>query len=32
MRYRAMIHTAIDQQNWGLIGLTPKLMMQAAAK
>jgi hypothetical protein len=31
MRYRAMIHTAIDQQNWGLIGLTPKLM-QAAAK
>jgi hypothetical protein len=25
MRYRSMIHTAIDQQNWGLIGLTPKL-------
>ena len=32
MRYRSMIHTAIDQQNWGLIGLTPKLMMQAVAK
>ena len=32
MRYRAMIHTAIDQQNWGLIGITPKLMMQATAK
>jgi len=30
MRYRAMIHTAIDQQNWGLIGLTPKLMAAAA--
>jgi hypothetical protein len=25
MRYRSMIHTAIDQRNWGLIGLTPKL-------
>jgi hypothetical protein len=31
MRYRIMIHTAIDQQNWGLIGITPKLM-QATAK
>jgi hypothetical protein len=31
MRYRAMIHSAIDQQNWGLIGITPKLM-QATAK
>ncbi|HEX4763338.1 MAG TPA: hypothetical protein VFU92_03340 [Usitatibacter sp.] len=31
MRYRAMIHTAIDQQNWGLIGITPKLL-QAQAK
>jgi len=26
LRYRDMIHTAIDQQNWGLIGLTPKLV------
>lgn len=25
MRYRGMIHTAIDQRNWGLIGLTPKI-------
>ena len=25
IRYRDMIHTAIDQRNWGLIGLTPKL-------
>ena len=25
MRYRALIHTAIDQRNWGLIGLTPKI-------
>ncbi len=25
MRYRGMIHTAIDQRNWGLIGLTPKV-------
>ena len=25
MRYRTLIHTAIDQQDWGLIGLTPKL-------
>ena len=25
MRYRTMIHTALDQQDWGLIGLTPKL-------
>ncbi len=24
-RYRALIHTAIDQRNWWLIGLTPKL-------
>jgi hypothetical protein len=24
LRYRTMIHAAIDQQNWGLIGLTPK--------
>ena len=30
MRYRAMIHTAIDQQNWGLIGITPKLMQVTA--
>lgn len=25
MRYRGLIHTAIDQRNWGLIGLTPKV-------
>jgi hypothetical protein len=25
LRYRSMIHQAIEQQNWGLIGLTPKL-------
>jgi hypothetical protein len=25
LRYRAMIHSAIENQNWGLIGLTPKL-------
>ena len=28
LRYRDMIHAAIDQQNWGLIGLTPKLVQQ----
>ena len=30
MRYRDMIHTAIDQQNWGLIGITPKMMQVQA--
>ena len=25
IQYRALIHTAIRDQNWGLIGLTPKL-------
>jgi hypothetical protein len=25
MRYRGLIHTAIRDRNWGLIGLTPKL-------
>jgi len=25
MRYRLLIHTAINDRNWGLIGLTPKL-------
>ena len=25
MRYRGMIHTALNDRNWGLIGLTPKL-------
>jgi hypothetical protein len=25
MRYRILIHTAINDRNWGLIGLTPKL-------
>jgi hypothetical protein len=28
MRYRGLIHTAIDQRNWGLIGLTPKIASQ----
>jgi hypothetical protein len=26
MRYRSLIHTAIDNRNWSLIGLTPKLL------
>ena len=25
LRYRSLIHTAINSRNWGLIGLTPKL-------
>ena len=25
LRYRSLIHTAIDERNWGLIGLTPKI-------
>lgn len=28
-RYRILIHTAIDQRNWGLIGLTPKIAASA---
>ena len=30
-RYRALIHSAIDQRNWGLIGLTPKIAATGAA-
>jgi hypothetical protein len=30
-RYRGFIHTAIDQHNWGLIGLTPKIQAAPAA-
>lgn len=26
MRYRALIHTAIQDRNWSLIGITPKLL------
>lgn len=28
MRYRGLIHTAIRDRNWGLIGLTPKLAVR----
>ncbi|MEO7744389.1 MAG: hypothetical protein ABIR98_15740 [Usitatibacter sp.] len=31
MRYRAMIHTAIQDRNWSLIGITPKLLHRDAA-
>ena len=30
MRYRGLIHTAINDRNWGLIGLTPKLARRDA--
>ena len=30
MRYRALIHDAIDQRNWSLIGLTPKVAANTA--
>jgi len=29
MRYRALIHTAIQDRNWSLIGITPKLLAAA---
>jgi hypothetical protein len=29
MRYRALIHTAIRDRNWSLIGITPKLLAAA---
>ena len=28
VRYRSLIHTAIQTRNWGLIGLTPKLAVR----
>ena len=31
MRYRALIHTAIQDRNWSLIGITPKLLDPDAA-
>lgn len=31
IRYRALIHQAINERNWGLIGLTPKLARERLA-